>query len=251
MSKRNYKDIAEMAFKMATDVFGKSKYRKYDTADNYGWEYNVGKWEDGYWHSDCLGFVHICVNGFTGDKTKLGGGAVMDEFVLSSDEWTTLHKYCSNWGGYPVQKLKPGSLVQNSGHVGLYIGDHEVNDRKYNVAECTLALAKGWLLTWVDVKTGDRYSYQGGGRLATGWATWGEFDMVDYTIQPEPEPAPKPKKTYTDVTPDMSSYRAIMWLTQQGGIQGYKDGTYRPKENLTREQLAVILWRMAGKPDPK
>lgn len=248
MAKKS-KDIAEMAFMMATDVFGKSKYRKDDTAVNYGWEYNVGLWENGYWHSDCLGFVHICVNGFFGDRNVLGGGAVMNDFVLASDEWTTLNKYCSNRGNFPVESLRPASLLQNSGHVGLYIGDHEVDGKIYNTAECTLALEKGWLLTWVDIRNGNRHSSKDGARLATGWEHWGEFDMIDYSEpKPEPEPEPKPKKTYSDVTPDMSSYRAIMWATEQGLYQGYKDGTFRPNEPLTRAQDCVVRWREAGRP---
>lgn len=236
------KDIADMAFMMATDVFGLSKYRKDDTAANYGWEYNVGLWEDGYWHSDCLGFVHICVNGFYGNRELLGGGAEMNDFVLASDEWATLNKYCSKRGTFPVGSLRPASLLQNSGHVGLYIGEREYKGQIYNTAECTLALEKGWLLTWVDIRNGYRYSRKGGSKLAAGWDNWGEFDMIDYE-------EPKPKKTYSDVTPNMSSYKAIMWATEQGIVQGYKDGTFRPNEPCTREQICVMLWREAGRPE--
>lgn len=245
MAERKAVDVAETAFKMATDVFGLSKYRKNDTTD-YGGDYrwNVGWWKDGYWHSDCLGFVHIVVNGFTGDKDKLGGGAVMDDFVLASDEYKTLHTYCSKRGGYPVKALKPATLLQNSGHVGLYIGEHEYNGKTYNTAECTLALEKGWLLTWVDLSTGARYSYKGGAKLATGWDAWGEFDRLDYTEQKE-------HGRFTDVTKDMSSYKAIEWMAEKGWVQGYKDGTYRPNEPLTRGQYAVIRWREAGRPEPK
>lgn len=57
------------------------------------------------------------------------------------------------------------------------------------------------------------------------------------------------KDKFTDVNPSMSSYKAIEWMAAQGGIQGYKDGTFRPKEPLTREQFCVIMWRLAGKPE--
>lgn len=233
------KDIADMAIMMATGVFGPSKYRKDNTAANYGWEYNVGKWEGGYWHSDCLGFVHICVNGFYGDRTQLGGGAVMDSFVLSSDEAMTLNGYCTRKGKFPVGKLNRATLLQNSGHVGLYVGDYTVNGMTYNTAECTLALGGGWMLTWVDLNTGARYSHKNGGRLTSSWSNWGEFDMVDYSDN---------KQTFKDVDSSMSSYRAIQWAAAQGYIQGYKDGTFRPTNPVTRQQLCVILWRMAGRP---
>lgn len=61
-------------------------------------------------------------------------------------------------------------------------------------------------------------------------------------------PTPAPKKTYKDVK---STDKAIMWATQQGLVQGYSDGTFRPDESLTRRQLCTILWRQAGKPEPK
>lgn len=243
MAQRKAKDIADMAFMAATDVFGKSKYRKDDTAVNYGWEYNVGKWENGYWHSDCLGFVHIMVNGFFGDRDQLGGGAEMNDFVLASDEWTTLNKYCSKKGKFPVGSLNQASLLQNSGHVGLYIGEREVGGRLYNTAECTLALEKGWILTWVDINTGGRYAFKGGSRLTTGWDNWGEFDMVDYT-EKKPEPTPEPKITFSDVTTKTSGYKAIMWAAENGIVKGYKDGTFRPNEPCTRAQVCVMLWRM-------
>lgn len=233
------KDIADMAVMMATGVFGPSKYRRDNNASNYGAEYNVGKWENGAWHSDCLGFVHIVVNGFYGDRDQLGGGAVMDSFVWMSDEAMTLNGYCTRKGKFPVASLKPATLLQSSGHVGLYVGDQTVNGLTYNTAECTLALRGGWLLTWTDLSTGARYSHSTGGKLTSGWQNWGEFDMVDYSTT---------KTRFTDVTPDMSSYRAIEWAAEQGFVQGYKDGTFRPANNLTRQQLCVILWRMAGRP---
>jgi len=68
---------------------------------------------------------------------------------------------------------------------------------------------------------------------------------VTEMITPAPTPA---KKTYKDVK---STDKAIMWATQQGLVQGYSDGTFRPDEPLTRRQLCTILWRQAGKPEPK
>lgn len=64
-------------------------------------------------------------------------------------------------------------------------------------------------------------------------------------------PTPTPTKTYSDVATNRGSYKAIKWATQQGIVQGYKDGTFRPTEPCTREQIAVMLWRQAGKPEPK
>lgn len=58
-----------------------------------------------------------------------------------------------------------------------------------------------------------------------------------------------PTKTYKDVNPKSGGYKAIMWATKEGIVKGYSDGTFRPNEPLTREQMCTILWRMAGKPE--
>lgn len=58
------------------------------------------------------------------------------------------------------------------------------------------------------------------------------------------------QKTFSDVDKNMASYKAIMWAAAEGYIQGYKDGTFRPKDYMTREQVQVELWRMAGRPEP-
>lgn len=41
---------------------------------------------------------------------------------------------------------------------------------------------------------------------------------------------------------------AVQWAADQGIISGYDNGRYGPNDNITREQLAVMLWRYAGSP---
>lgn len=43
---------------------------------------------------------------------------------------------------------------------------------------------------------------------------------------------------------------SIRKAAEKGLIGGYADGTFRPDRPVTRKQMAVILWRMAGKPQP-
>ena len=40
--------------------------------------------------------------------------------------------------------------------------------------------------------------------------------------------------------------QAVCWAAQNGLIVGYGDGTFRPDEAVTREQVAVILCRCAA-----
>ena len=53
---------------------------------------------------------------------------------------------------------------------------------------------------------------------------------------------------YSDVADGAWYTEAIRWATSRGIVSGYGNGTFGPNENITREQLAVMLWRYAGSP---
>lgn len=55
-------------------------------------------------------------------------------------------------------------------------------------------------------------------------------------------------KNYSDVSASDSFYRPVVWATRRGIINGYGNGTFRPRNAITREELATILWRHAGRP---
>lgn len=50
---------------------------------------------------------------------------------------------------------------------------------------------------------------------------------------------------YTDVSPDAEYAEAICWASSEGMVQGYGNGTFGPDDAVTREQMAVILYRYA------
>ena len=54
---------------------------------------------------------------------------------------------------------------------------------------------------------------------------------------------------FKDVSTKTSGYKQIMWASDQGIINGFKDGTFKPTSNCTRAQLAVMLWRFNGEPE--
>ena len=53
---------------------------------------------------------------------------------------------------------------------------------------------------------------------------------------------------FNDVTTKTSGYKQIMWASATGIVNGFNDGTFRPDDNCTRAQLAVMLWRLKGEP---
>lgn len=53
---------------------------------------------------------------------------------------------------------------------------------------------------------------------------------------------------FTDI-PDESWYtQAVRWAAETGLVTGYTDGSFAPDAPITRAELAVILWRLAGSP---
>lgn len=178
---RTAKEVCDVAIRASEDYYGLTMYR--GGSDNGGYRSNVGEWWNGSWHWDCLGFVHTVANGFCGDRNLLGGGAVMDDFVNMSNEWTTLHKYCTKKGKFPVSGLRPATLLEMdmaAGHVAYYVGDHGY----FNTIECS---GGGVRKSWTDLTTGNCYNSRSGGYRQT-FENWGELDRIDYSDQPEPVP---------------------------------------------------------------
>lgn len=54
---------------------------------------------------------------------------------------------------------------------------------------------------------------------------------------------------FTDVEESAASYKAISWAVGEGIIKGFSDNTFRPKDTVTRQQVAIMLYRMAGEPE--
>ena len=72
--------------------------------------------------------------------------------------------------------------------------------------------------------------------LACGvWAGWrmAGSPVVNYAMN------------YTDVAQGQWCSEAIRWATSEGIAGGYGNGTFGPSDTITREQMAVMLYRFA------
>lgn len=54
---------------------------------------------------------------------------------------------------------------------------------------------------------------------------------------------------YSDVKPGDWYGQAVVWADSAGVVAGYGNGKFGPDDSITREQMAVMLWRYAGSPD--
>ena len=50
---------------------------------------------------------------------------------------------------------------------------------------------------------------------------------------------------FSDIGSDMWYTKAITWAAANNIVNGYGDGVFAPNDNITREQLAAILYRYA------
>ena len=61
-------------------------------------------------------------------------------------------------------------------------------------------------------------------------------------------PAVSGSDSFTDTQKGAWYADAVLWASQQGVVSGYGDGLFGVDDPVTREQIAVILWRDAGSP---
>ena len=47
----------------------------------------------------------------------------------------------------------------------------------------------------------------------------------------------------TDVTPGSWFYNEVSEMVASGSIDGYEDGTFKPEQNVTREEMVTMLFR--------
>lgn len=64
-----------------------------------------------------------------------------------------------------------------------------------------------------------------------------------YRMEGEPEAA---ASAFSDVSPDAYYAAAVAWAAENGIVSGYNETQFGPNDNITREQLAVILYHFAA-----
>lgn len=106
-----------------------------------------------------------------------------------------------------------GLIVWHKGHAGVYTGNGDVIE------------SRGTLHGVMQTKLNNR--------PFTHWFKHTEIEYIES----------KPDQLYTDVTNDRWSYADILKVNQLGLMGGYPDGSFKPAEPVSREQMAVILNR--------
>lgn len=115
-------------------------------------------------------------------------------------------------------------------------------------------------LPFTDVNTGDwffdyvAYVYANGlmdGTSATTFEPNGTMTramLVTILWRMEGEPVVNYLMPFTDVDGGAWYAEAVRWASSEGIVEGVSDTSFAPNAEITREQLAAILWRYAGEP---
>ena len=69
-----------------------------------------------------------------------------------------------------------------------------------------------------------------------------------YRMAGSPQYTPPTKSPFKDVPTSHVFYKEISWMSEQGITKGWPDGTFRPDQQISREQMAAFFYRMAGSP---
>ena len=138
-----------------------------------------------------------------------------------------------------------------------YINVNNTNNQKaiqaFKIKKVTLNVANQKEAIFNDVTADDwyytavKYTYQKGiikGATSTEFRPNAKFSrgmLVTILWRMEGEPKVTNAKEFADVTSGKYYYNAIRWATSKGIVNGYSNGKFGPEDNITREQLAVML----------
>ncbi|WP_277549736.1 S-layer homology domain-containing protein [Kocuria oceani] len=101
--------------------------------------------------------------------------------------------------------------------------------------------AQGFTRTSLQVPAGvNHHEYDQAALLDAALRTYGSASV--------PAPAPVVPGPFTDVPATHTFAPEITWVKNRAVLRGWPDGTYRPTHQMTREQVAAALYRLAGSP---
>lgn len=117
-------------------------------------------------------------------------------------------------------------------------------------------------LPFADVSSGDWYYdavvyvYKNGLMDGTGPAAFAPTTVLTRSMAAQvlwnlaDSPAVPGTAGFTDVPSDAWYAGAVNWSAARGIVTGYSTGAFGPEDAVTREQLAAMLYRYAGTPEP-
>ncbi|GIG54703.1 S-layer homology domain-containing protein [Demequina activiva] len=103
-------------------------------------------------------------------------------------------------------------------------------------------------ISWL-ADTGVTYGYSNGDFGPADTVRRGQMAAFLYKVAGSPEWTPPASSPFSDVSTTNVFYKHITWLAAEGITSGVGDGSrFAPNGTVTRGQMAVFLYKMAGSP---
>lgn len=184
--------------------------------------------------------------------------------TLSAGEKTTLTASTQPEGAAVVWKSSDETVAvvdENGVVTGLSAGTVQIEAVTYNGRKdgCTVRV-QGELLPFDDLIPGAWYYGEARKALEKGlFSGVGErtFNpdgsmtramVVQVLYNLEKKPAGTGELTFADVARDSWYHDAVRWAVAEGIVQGVSEREFRPNQPMTRQEMAVVLWRYRGMP---
>ncbi len=150
-----------------------------------------------------------------------------------------------------TQTVKCEVTSKKDGNSTIYTATCTFNDEKYTEKQTVKNPSK--TMPFTDVKKGDwfydvvQYVYDNGIMTGLNKTTFGSaenlsrahFVCILYRMEGSPKVTFKNK--FSDVKDGEFYSEAVTWASSEGVISGYEDGRFGPADNITREQIAVMM----------
>ena len=168
---------------------------------------------------------------------QIAGAAQCNALLWGTDEeWAASVEYLNDFMGRRLEWLKEHfdqmsaeSDLTMSKYIDVFASDWFYED-VYKAAQYGLMFGSG----------GD--TFDAGSHVQRAHVAQALYRMAG-------EPLAAYEQKYSDVSPTDWFGNGVTWASNTGIINGYPDGTFKPTDVITREDLAVLLYRYAGQPE--
>lgn len=154
-----------------------------------------------------------------------------------------------------TQKVKCEVTSKKDGNSTVYTATCTFKDKKYTDKQTVKNPSK--TMPFTDVKKGDwfydvvQYVYDNDIMTGLNKTTFGPAEnlsraqFVNILYRMEGSPKVTFKNKFSDVKDGEFYSAAVIWASNEGVVSGYNDGSFGPADNITREQIAVMMYRYA------
>ncbi len=200
-----------------------------------------------YARSGDTGEIDASGDGQVNFEVVLAPGYVLKDVTAEPKNYKNIKLPEETGAGYRITKISGDFTVTVTTEKGAdYVCDG--GEACPSKGFTDVPMAGTWAHAGIDycVETGLMKGISDGIFNPSGTVTRGQLVTILYRIAGEP--AFTTDKQFSDVEDGRYYTKAVLWAAENGIVTGYSDGTFLPNREISREQIAAILYRYEGSP---